>query len=216
MVQMSQLAPFKLNNFNTMIKTNVVFFLIGLLLYIVTEENIQKERSVFFIILFFVLLLVIIIGKSFFLSKKHEKLGLWMLYLNMTFSSIGFPLLAYATEVSQNLEIFIFNCVKMLFASLIVNIYFVIMKNYVRKLFSERIFAYVAGIPLVILLSIPAVLMILDDENFINALLWGGIICLSITIAQYPRIGAYFEQKNMKRYGNSLDIVNKKKEGEKK
>ena len=216
MVQINKLAPFQLKSFDTMIKTYRVFFFIGLLLYFIVEGNIQKERFIFFTILIFVLLLAVVIGKRIFVSKKNEKLGLWLLYLNMVFSFIGFPLFTYATEVSQSLEMFLSNCLKIFFASLIINIYFIIMRKYVRKFFSERIYAYVAGIPVVLFISIPAILMFLDDENFGKALVWCGVICLSLTMAQYPRINAYFEQKNTNRYGNSLEIMNQKKEEYKK
>lgn len=207
-------SPFRLKNFDTMKKTYNVFFLVGIVLYFFSEETVQRQRSMLFCILFLVLSIICFVGRRCFINGKYEKISLWLLYLSMMVATIGFPLLVYSAEVSQSFQNFIFNCIIMFFASIIVNVYFIVMRKYGRKLISERFFDHIAAVPILILFFIPVVLMSFDD--FINASVWCGIIGLSLTMPQYKRIGAYTKQKNMKRYGNSLDIVNKKKEGEKK
>lgn len=212
MVQINTVNPFQLKNFNTMIKTYGVFFLVGLLFYFFSGEDFQRKRSIFFCILFLFLLVIGIIGKHYFLSEKYKKMGLWMLYLSMMIATIGFPLLAYISEVTQNVETFIFNCIIMFSLSVIMIIYMITVGKYGRKFFSENTLAYVIMIP--VLLIVPIIKY--GVEDFFNAFVGIGAFFLVGTMAQYKRIGAYFEQKNMKRYGNSLDIVNKKKEGGKK
>lgn len=70
------------------------------------------------------------------------------------------------------------------------------------------------GVPFV-LVMIFSVFMIEKYEKFSVGLIVIGMLFSSGMLKQCPRIGAYFERKNMNRYGNSLNIVNKKKEGEK-
>lgn len=64
-------------------------------------------------------------------------------------------------------------------------------------------------VPVLLLLIIPVVKYGVDD--FFNAFVGIGTFFLVCTMAQYKRIGIYFEQKNIKRYGNSLDVLNKRK-----
>lgn len=215
MVQINKLSPFQLKNFVTMIKICMSLFLVGLLFYFFSGEDFQRERSIFFCILFLFLLVIVTIGNQCFVSGKYEKMGLWLLYLSMMIATIGFPLLSYIIDISQSFQSVVYNCAIIFFASIIVNAYFILMRKYGRKFFSERYFIHVALLPLIVLLFIPVILISVGD-NFVSTLLWCGIIALSITMIQYQRIGFYLEQKNMKRYGNSLDIVNKKKKAEKK
>jgi hypothetical protein len=129
----------------------------------------------------------------------------------MIIATFGFPLLAYVCEISQSFTKLIDNCLLMIFVSMIVNIYFILMRKYGKKIIPERFFAHIGMLPIIALFFVPIILMHFDD--FIRALLWVGVIALSVILPQYARINAYFVQKNTNRYGNTLDIVNKKKEG---
>ncbi|MGX7201246.1 hypothetical protein BCR22_02580 [Enterococcus plantarum] len=214
MVQINKVAPFQLKNFDTMIKTYGTFFLVGLFLQIFPVLAIQKKRLIFFAIFFLTLMLMALIGKIFFKKKKNEVIGLWLLFITMILANFGILLVPFIGYAEQTIGELLYYYMLTILVTLLFMVYVHLVYRYGRKRLSDKVIGIMVGVPFV-LVMIFSIFMIEKYGNFSVGLIGIGMLFLSGTLKQYPRIGAYFEQKNMNRYGNSLDIVNKKKEGEK-
>lgn len=208
-------SPFRLKNFDTMIKTYGILFVVGLFLQIFPVLAIQKKKLIFFAIFFLTLMLMGILGKKFFKKKKYEVIGLWLLFVTMVLANLGIPLVPFIGYAEQSLGELLYYCLLTILATLLFMSYVHLVYSYGRKKLSDKTKGTMVGVPFV-LIMVFSIFMIEKYENFSVGLIGVGMLFLSGTLKQYPRIGAYTKQKNMKRYGNSLDIVNKKKEGEKK
>ncbi|WP_413536869.1 hypothetical protein [Carnobacterium divergens] len=215
MVQINAVAPFQLKNFDTMIKTYGILFLVGLSLQIFPVLAIQKKKLIFFAIFFLTLMLMALLGKNFFKKKKNEVIGLWLLFITMILANFGILLVPFIGYAEQTIGEFLYYCMLTILVTLLFMAYVHLVYRYGRKRLSDKVIGIMVGVPFV-LVMVFSIFMIEKYENFSVGLIGIGMLFLSGTLKQYPRISAYFEQKNMKRYGNSLDIVNKKREGGKK
>lgn len=214
MVQINnnQKQPFSIKDFRTMLKLYCTCVVIGVLLKFFSENEIQKERALIFIVVFLVLAINIYIGKNIFEKKTNEKQGLLLLFFSIIIGPVGFPLIYFVAEPSMKLSTFFYIYLLMLLLGIVIYSYTGFLRKYLKKIVNQKIYSIVAIVSILILLFIPALLMY--KENYFYAFLYSGSLCLFFGILQYGRISAYYEQKEAKRYGDTVGMVERIKEAQ--
>lgn len=197
-----------------MIKIYFISLIVSMFLFILLDENVQKKRMAILIILYSVLFIMTFIGKKKFVSRKNEKLGLYLLYISTLFIPISFLLLDFAIDVTKTFKNFMFNLSILLIISLTLFILLIIVKKYGEKYLPDNILAYLLATPIFLVMFIS--LITTDEENITNMFIGVGACIEIMLVIQYKRIAIYFEQKNTDRYGESLDILSNLKEKKKK
>ncbi|NAA54084.1 hypothetical protein [Enterococcus faecalis] len=190
-------------------KIYCVCVVVGVLLSFFSEKEIQKQRSLIFTTVFLILTISIYVGEKIFSKKTNDLQALLLLFLSIIIGPIGFPLIYFAAEPSMQLVDFFYSYLLMLLIGIFIYIYTACLRKYLKKIINQQVYTIVAIASILILLFIPALLIY--NENYLYAFLYSGSLCFFFGILQYRRISVYFDQKEMSRYGNTVEIVERLK-----